>query len=336
MRHLIEASQLTPDVLDEVFERADFLREQSQTLAGRRAQLQGEQTNGINVLTYFAEESTRTRLSFERAAIDLGASVISVASAKFSSMAKGETLEDTIRVVGGCAGAEDDAYADIVVLRHSDDDSSQRAAAVSKAAIINAGAGKGEHPTQAALDAYTIQRHFGRLAGLNTVIGGDLLHGRTVNSLVRVLSQREDNSFTFVSSEDRRICPDLRDFLVDKNTSFVETDNMFDALTTADVVYWTRDQKERHMQANKGWFKRWRRRKQPEMVQDPRFVLGETALHALNPEAIIMHPLPKVSEIGPEVDDDPRAKYFPQAWNGVPVRKALIQMVAQELPINNR
>lgn len=329
MRHLIEASQLTPDVLDEVFDRADFLREQSRTLAGRRQQIHGEQTNGLNVLTYFAEESTRTRLSFERAAKDLGASVISVASAKFSSMAKGETLEDTIRVVGGCAGAEDDAYADIVVLRHSDDDSSQRAAAVSKAAIINAGAGKGEHPTQAALDAYTIHRHFGQLAGLNTVIGGDLLHGRTVNSLVRVLSQQEGNSFSFVSSEDRKICRDLRDFLLNEEIPFEETDDMFDALPTADVLYWTRDQKERHSQNESG-------EKQVEMVQDPRFVIGQAALHALNPRAIIMHPLPKVTEIEDVVDSDPRAKYFPQAWNGVPVRKALIQMVAQELPINNQ
>jgi aspartate carbamoyltransferase catalytic subunit len=253
------------------------------------------------VATLFYEPSTRTRLSHESAAQRLGMGVVSTENAaEFSSAIKGETIEDTVRVVCG--------YADAIVIRHKETGIVDRAAAASPVPIINAGDGTGEHPTQALLDVYTIWREMGTLEGLNIVMGGDLAHGRTVRSLAQAMSQYNGTSFTFVSTP--RLCmgEDIKALLKERGVSFTETADVHAATKQADVVYWTRLQKER--------------------LEDPTleagFVVDETVLAGMKEKSVIMHPLPRVDEISAAVDADPRAAYFRQSHNGVYVRMALL------------
>jgi aspartate carbamoyltransferase catalytic subunit len=255
--------------------------------------------------TLFYEPSTRTRLSFESAINKLGGRVISVENAKESSSAnKGETLEDTISTVAN--------YADCIVLRHFADDSAQRARNVSSVPIVNAGSGKVEHPTQAFLDAFTIYEKFGRLNNLNICISGDLFRGRTVYSLVYLLSKFGQNKFIFVSRENSKINTELRKYLATNNVKFVESGNLPQAVANADILYVTRIQRERcknlkeYNQAKKG------------------MRVDKNILDLLPVNAIIMHPLPRVDEISSEVDQDRRAWYFKQVGNGVFVRMALL------------
>ncbi len=299
IEHVLSARQANPDQLDRLFAHTDTMRDAlasrstKRELAGRHA--------GLMVATLFYEPSTRTRLSFESAAQRLGAGVISTENAReFSSAAKGETIEDTIRTI--------DKYAELIVMRHHETGAAEKAAAVSRVPIINAGDGKGEHPTQALLDMRTIKEERGRLNDLRVVIGGDLAHGRTARSLALLLSMYENNHISFVSTPDLQIGYDIRDHLDEVGTSFNETDDMFGALREADVVYWTRLQKER--------------------LHDPNlrseFTLGQAALQVMKDDAIIMHPLPRVGEIEHSIDDDPRAVYFDQVEHGLHVRMALI------------
>jgi aspartate carbamoyltransferase catalytic subunit len=231
-------------------------------------------------------------------------------AAEFSSAAKGETIEDSTRVVAG--------YSDVVVMRHRENGAAERAAAVSKVPIINAGDGTGEHPTQALLDLYTIQDRKRRLDNLHVVVGGDLKHGRTVRSLAQMLMLYPQNHFSFVSTPDLQMGADIKDFIADRGGSYEETDDMYKVLGGADVVYWTRMQKERHASGTD---------------EDLQFVIGQEALRLMRPDAILMHPLPRVGEIDPAVDEDPRATYFEQAENGLYVRMALLDMLASEAPL---
>jgi len=299
MRHILSAQQFTQDELAELFEHANNLRK---TLANSTARAKlAQRHNGRVVATLFYEPSTRTRLSFESAAQRLGASIISTENAKeFSSAIKGESIEDSTKVLGG--------YADIIVMRHHETGAADRAAAVSTVPVINAGDGKGEHPTQALLDLYTIKNEKGRLNDLHVVIGGDLAHGRTARSLAQMLSIYEGNRISFVSTPELRIGDDIKEHLRQKDVAFTETDDMFAPLHDADVVYWTRLQKER--------------------LADPSvessFQINQAALQVMPPDAVIMHPLPRVDEIEASVDADSRAAYFRQAQNGLFVRMALI------------
>lgn len=257
--------------------------------------------------TLFYEPSTRTRLSFETAAQKLGMGVVSTENAGgFSSAAKGETLEDTINVInqyGVCA----------VVIRHPETGAAKKAAAVSKVPIINAGDGKGEHPTQALLDAYTIKKEFGRLDNLHVVAGGDLKNGRTIRSLCRLLSLYPGNRITFVSVPGLGMQDDIKDLLKKSNTKFSETDKIDQSFQDADVVYWTRLQKERlDSSAN---------------FKDGGFIIDQSKINLLPSHAIVMHPLPRVDEISPEVDNDPRARYFQQSGNGLFIRMALLDQI---------
>ena len=259
---------------------------------------------GHVMATLFYEPSTRTRLSFESAAQRLGLGLISTENAReFSSAAKGETLEDSIRVIDG--------YADVIVLRHHETGAASRAAAVSRVPIINAGDGKGEHPTQALLDVYTVLKELSRLDNLTIVAGGDLAHGRTVRSFVQLMSLYAGNKFCFVSTPELKIGDDIKSFLKQKRIEFRETDNLLDGCQEADVIYWTRLQKERL--ENK--------------TLASNFVIDKAVMKTLPKRAIIMHPLPRVGEIAAAVDRDPRAAYFRQAENGLYMRMVLIDQI---------
>lgn len=307
MHHVLSSEQFDPESLGVIFAQADEFREILDEVAVERYRDLAARHVGARMLNLFYEPSTRTRLSFGSAADALGVRVQTTENAKeFSSAAKGETLEDTIRVLN-------EYLPDIIVLRHDETGAAGRAAAVSHAAIINAGDGKGEHPTQSLLDAYTIHRNHGRLDNLNIVMGGDLKQGRTARSLAKLLAKYPGNQMTFVSVPELQMGEDIQARLQETNTPFEQTTDMYDALRTADVVYWTRIQKERL--------------EKPEPLNGDAYVIDTAALEVMKPTATIMHPLPRVGEITNAVDSDPRAKYFEQAGNGLYIRMALIDQI---------
>ncbi len=301
MQHILSARQFDVEQVAQIFHETDALRNEYDTDRRSLASMH----IGRTVATLFYEPSTRTRLSFESAAQDIGMGVISTENAsEFSSAIKGESIEDTIRTVG--------AYADVIVLRHKENGLADRAAAASEVPVINAGDGTGEHPTQALLDLYTIQRDKGQTDNLRVVIGGDLKHGRTARSLTQMLSMYEGNHISFVSVPELQMGDDIKAHLDQSNTTYSETDDMYEVLADADVVYWTRLQKERLTN--------------PDI--ESRFIIDQAALQAMNQDAIILHPLPRVDEIEMSVDTDPRARYFTsQVPNGRHIRRALLSRV---------
>jgi aspartate carbamoyltransferase catalytic subunit len=299
LRHILKARQFNPDELSSIFSDAERMREASATREGRREL--ARRHVGTKIVSLFYEPSTRTRFSFESAALSLGMGVISTdKAAEFSSAKKGETLEDTIKTVGRLAHA--------VVLRHPEDDAADRAAAVEAVRVINGGSGKLEHPTQAVLDMHTIWKEKGRLDNLKVVMGGDLRYGRTVKSLAYLLSMYDGNHLSLVSTPDLQIGAAVTDHLDATHTSYTETDDMYSVIRDADVVYWTRLQTERL--------------EDKSVVSN--FVIDQAALQEMSPEAIIMQPFPRVGEIETSVDNDPRAKYFDQVENGLYVRMAML------------
>jgi aspartate carbamoyltransferase catalytic subunit len=304
-KHILNADQFTPELLDKLMAQAEVIRQKLKTDKGRRELLASQADKQFCSLFY--EPSTRTRTSFEAAALKLGMGVVSTENAaEFSSAAKGETIEDTIRVLNQYGFAA-------IAIRHPVTGTVAQAAAVSDAPILNAGDGKGEHPSQSLLDVYTIYRHFGRLDNLHVVMGGDLRNGRTVRSLAKLLAKYPGNRLTFVSVPQLQMAEDIKDILHKSQVPFLETDNLATAFKDADVVYWTRLQKER-LDAG-------------EKFDSSAFVITAYSLKVLPKQAIIMHPLPRVDEIATEVDADSRAKYFEQAGNGLYTRMALLEYV---------
>jgi aspartate carbamoyltransferase catalytic subunit len=253
----------------------------------------------------FYEPSTRTRLSFDAAMLRLGGQTMGTDNAReFSSAAKGETLEDTIRIVSG--------YADVIVLRHYEEGAAKRASTVSSVPIINAGDGPGQHPTQALLDLYTIRDELDRIDGVRVAMVGDLANGRTVRSLAYLLSKFKDIKLWFVAPPQVAMRDDLKAHLDEHNVTWVETEDLESVLPQVDVVYQTRIQKERFAD--------------PEVYNALKGIyrIDKAAMALMRKYAILMHPLPRVDEIAPEVDDDPRSAYFRQARNGLHIRMALL------------
>ncbi len=250
-------------------------------------------------------------MSFGAAAKHLGLDVVNTENARdFSSAIKGETLEDTVRVLG-------EYHPDLIVLRHFETGAAERAAHVSAVPIVNAGDGRGQHPTQALLDLYTIQQAHGRLDGLTVVIGGDLANGRTVRSLAYLLAKYERVRLIFVAPSVLAIGDDMKAYLTRKHVSFSEELNLDRALQRADVVYWTRIQQERLA---------------PDVRYEDvvhQYTIGTPQLRQMKSSAILMHPLPRVNEISTEVDLDPRALYFHQAGNGMFLRMALMSAILE-------
>lgn len=307
-QHYISIDQIkSKDQVKLLFERADHMK---QVVENHKVY---EPLRGKDVAVLFYQPSTRTFTSFVAAAQRLGAYVVDIHGMDtYSSVSKGETLEDTIKSIHQTTAA------DAIVLRHPDNNSSQVAASVSQVPIINAGSGKLEHPTQALLDLYTIYEHVGRTDNLHVVMVGDLLYGRTVKSLAKILGLMNGGSkITFVSPDELKMPADEIKSLKGK-LDVAETDNLKEALKDADVVYMTRVQKE--------WFEKAGKVDEYERLKD-RFVLTRHMVEQMKKDAIVMHPLPRVGEILHEVDDDPRAKYFEQMRSGLYTRMALLELV---------
>lgn len=297
MRHIIESQQFDRKTIEEIFHSADSLEKSgSQAMKGKI------------MATLFYEPSTRTRLSFESAMLRMGGGVIGTENAKeFSSAAKGETLEDTIRIVS--------RYADVIVLRHFEKGAAERASKISVVPIMNAGDGTGQHPTQALLDLYTIQKEIGKIDGVSVAFMGDLKNGRTVRSLAYLLGKYDRVNMVFVSPPALRIGDDIKEYLRDKNVMYEEVEAMGVKISEVDVVYQTRIQKERF--ENGEAYAKYK----------GAYVLTAEDANKMKTGAIIMHPLPRVDEIAPEVDASPHAAYFKQAAYGVLVRMALLKYV---------
>lgn len=257
------------------------------------------------IATLFYEPSTRTRLSFETAMLNLGGNVIGFPSANVSSVNKGETVEDTIRVIS--------CYADIAAMRHPKEGEPLLASMYSKIPVINAGDGGHNHPTQTLIDMMTIRARKGRLNNLKIGFCGDLKFGRTVHSLVKNMSRYTGNEFYFISPEELKV-PDyiINDVLKEKNITFYESKSLEEYLPELDVLYMTRVQKERFF--NEDEYIR---------LKDS-YILTEEKLQLAKEDMPVLHPLPRVNEIAKDVDNDKRAAYFEQVQNGVYVRMALI------------
>ncbi|MFI5270478.1 MAG: aspartate carbamoyltransferase [Candidatus Saccharimonadales bacterium] len=302
--HILSASQFKPEDLTKLFEKADAFRTMMSSKSGRATL--ADKHKGYQFCSLFFEPSTRTRTSFEAAALKIGMGVVSTENAsEFSSATKGETIEDTIKVLN-----EYDFAA--IVIRHPETGAIGRAAAVSKVPIINGGDGKAEHPTQSLLDMYTIHRKFKHLDNLHVVIGGDLRYNRTARSLAKMLSIYPNNKITFVSLKSLQMGDDVKEILRNSNTEYSEEDNM-SALKTADVVYWNRLQRERIDDGDKD--------------QAIGLIIDSDAVQTMPENSILMHALPRIDEISVEVDSDPRAYYFEQAGNGLYLRMALLDEV---------
>jgi carbamoyl-phosphate synthase/aspartate carbamoyltransferase/dihydroorotase/carbamoyl-phosphate synthase/aspartate carbamoyltransferase len=298
---ILSVNQFTPASLDYVFDVAAEMRDMVARQGG------ADLLRGRVLTCLFYEPSTRTSSSFIAAMERLGGSVIPITQGvQFSSVSKGETLHDTIRTL--------EQYSDVIVLRHPDTGAAQIAATAASIPVINAGDGTGEHPTQALLDLFTIRQERGTLDGLHVAMVGDLRYGRTVHSLTQLLLHY-DVQLSFVSPEILRLPLDYMNQVRGVGTTVRETYDIADVIETADVLYVTRVQKERFTDLA-----------QYEGVKDLYRVTPELMEHA-KPDAVIMHPLPRVGEIDVRVDADPRAAYFRQVKNGMYVRMALLAAV---------
>lgn len=297
LRHLTSTKQLSRADTDIILEMAQQME---------KVLVEGgdDRLHGKILASLFYEPSTRTRLSFEAAMQRLGGQVITADGIQFSSLYKGETVEDTIIVAG--------QYADIICMRHPEEGSADRAAAVSPVPFINAGDGPGQHPTQALLDLFTIKKECGRVEGLHVAMVGDLKFGRTVHSLGFLLGLYAGIRFTFVAPMQLPMPAKVTAFLKEKKILYVEATDLREALD-ADVIYMTRVQKERFADLH-----------EYERLKDA-YVLR--ANHLRGKKARVLHPLPRVGEIATDIDPLPNASYFRQAKNGIPVRMALLALL---------
>lgn len=295
MQHLIETQQFDRASLKKLFDLAT-------SLEGKR----DESFKGQIMASLFYEPSTRTRLSFESAMYRLGGDVITMEDGDSSSQAKGETLEDSIKVVS--------QYADIIVMRHGEVGSAARAATVSSVPVINAGDGNmGQHPTQALLDLYTIQRELGREDDIHVAVVGNLKYYRSPRSLAYLLSKYDNMRVTFISSPELRMEDDIKEHLQESGIAFSETEDMLEGIKDADVVYQTRIAKE------------WIKNDTEYEKQKGRYIITRAVADAMKDKAIIIHPLPRVGEIEAEVDASPHAVYFKQVGYGLIVRMAILK-----------
>mgnify|MGYP001851687851 FL=1 len=297
MRHLIDPLDFTMEETVRLMDLADRIRLDPaayQDVAARK-----------KLATLFYEPSTRTRLSFEAAMLNLGGRVLGFPDAGVSSATKGETVADTIRVVS--------CLADIAAMRHPKEGAPLRAARYSRIPVINAGDGGHSHPTQTLLDMLTIRHRKGRLDHLTIGFCGDLKFGRTVHSLIKSLVRCEGMKFVLISPEELRV-PDyiIHEILEPRGIEFVETRSLEQAMPDLDILYMTRVQRERFF--NEEDYVRLKNS----------YVLTEAKMSLARPDMAVLHPLPRVNEITLDVDDDPRAAYFEQVQNGVYMRMALI------------
>ena len=297
MKHLIDPMDLSKQETDEIISLA-------QDIIAHRERYQGSMSHR-KLATLFYEPSTRTRLSFTSAMMELGGNVLGFSDAKNSSVSKGETVQDTVRVVG--------CFADVIAMRHYIEGAQLYATEVSKVPIINAGDGSHSHPTQTLTDLLTIQRELGHIDGITIGFCGDLRFGRTVHSLIKALSRYKDIKVILIAPQELKL-PDYIKHDVCERTGipYHEVETMEEVMPELDVLYMTRVQKERFLDEDEF-----------DRVKDS-FVLDAARMSLAKEKMAVLHPLPRVNEILTEVDDDPRAAYFRQVENGKFVREALI------------
>ena len=296
MRHLMNPLDFTVEELDQLFVLAGDIEKNREKYA--------HACDGKKLATCFYEPSTRTRLSFESAMLNLGGSVIGFSDAGSSSASKGESVSDTIRVIS--------CFADICAMRHPKEGAPMVAASHSSIPVINAGDGGHQHPTQTLTDLMTIRSLKGRLSDFTIGLCGDLKFGRTVHSLINALVRYPGIRFLFISPEELRIPDYITDMLKEKNIPYEEKIRLEDVMGELDLLYMTRVQKERFFN-------------EEDYVRLKDFyILDQAKMKLAKPDMIVLHPLPRVNEISVEVDDDPRAAYFMQVQYGVYVRMALI------------
>lgn len=296
MRHLMNPLDFSVDELEKLFDLANKIEADPAKYA--------HSCEGKKLATCFYEPSTRTRLSFEAAMLNLGGKVLGFSDAASSSAAKGESVSDTIRIIS--------CYADICAMRHPKEGAPMVAASRSGIPVINAGDGGHQHPTQTLTDLLTIRSLKGKLGGFTIGLCGDLKFGRTVHSLINALIRYQDIRFIFISPEELKVPDYITDMLTEKGIPYKEVIRLEDCMPQLDLLYMTRVQKERFFN-------------EEDYVRLKDFyILNKEKLSAAKEDMLILHPLPRVNEISVEVDDDPRAVYFKQAQYGVYVRMALI------------
>lgn len=297
MRHLIDPLDFSVEEIDALLDLAGEIE--------RNREKYSHLCDGRTLATLFYEPSTRTRLSFEAAMLNLGGRVLGFASADSSSAAKGESISDTIRVVS--------CYADICAIRHPKEGAPKVASQFSGIPVINAGDGGHQHPTQTLTDLLTIRSLKGRLGDLTIGLCGDLKFGRTVHSLIKSLSRYQGIRFALISPDELRLPDYIRKEVLDREgIPYEEVSNLEDVMGKLDILYMTRVQRERFF--NEEDYVR---------LKDC-YILTSKKMAAAKPDMAVLHPLPRVNEIATEVDSDPRAAYFKQAQYGVYVRMALI------------
>ena len=297
MRHLMSPLDLSVEETDKLLNLANDIEKNPEKYAHACA--------GKKLATCFYEPSTRTRLSFEAAMLNLGGSVLGFSSADSSSAAKGESVSDTIRVIS--------SYADICAMRHPKEGAPLVASEKSTIPVINAGDGGHQHPTQTLTDLLTIHSLKGHLDNLTIGLCGDLKFGRTVHSLIHALIRYPNVKFVLISPEELRVPSYIReDVLAQNNVPFKEVVRLEEALPELDILYMTRVQKERFFN------------EEDYIRMKDLYILDKTKMELAPEDMLVLHPLPRVNEISTEVDDDPRAVYFKQAQYGVYVRMALI------------
>lgn len=296
-KHLIDPTDLTKEELEEILDLG-------QDIISNREKY-SDKCKGKKLATLFYEPSTRTRLSFTAAMMELGGNVLGFSDAKNSSVSKGETCADTTKVIN--------CFADIIAMRHFEEGAATVAAMNSKVPVINAGDGSHSHPTQTLTDLLTIKRELGRIDNITIGFCGDLKFGRTVHSLIKALSRYKGIKVVLIAPEQLRLPDYMKQEVCDMNgVPYVEVDSMDPVIGDLDVLYMTRVQKERFLDED-----------EYDRVKDF-FVLDAEKLKKAKPDMCILHPLPRVNEISTDVDSDPRAAYFRQVENGKFVRMALI------------
>ena len=302
LRNLINITDLSKEEINDLIEVANDIIDNKEKYSHK--------CDGKILATLFFEPSTRTRLSFESAMLRLGGKVLGFSDSSSSSTTKGETLSDTVCVVSG--------YSDIIAMRHPKEGAPNVAITHSRVPIINAGDGGHNHPTQTLTDLLTISREKNRLDNLTIGLCGDLKFGRTIHSLIAAMARYENVKFILISPDELKL-PDyiINEVLEKNNIEYIETNNIEEYMDELDVLYMTRVQKERFF--NEADYLR---------LKDY-YILDKNKLAKAKKDMCILHPLPRVNEISIDVDDDKRAKYFEQAFNGVYIRMALILMLLE-------
>lgn len=297
MRHLMSPMDFTVAELDKLMDLANDIE--------RNPDKYSEKCKGKKLATCFYEPSTRTRLSFEAAMLNLGGQVLGFASADSSSAAKGESVSDTIRVIS--------CYADICAMRHPKEGAPLVASKMSKIPVINAGDGGHEHPTQTLTDLLTIRSLNGQIGNMTIGLCGDLKFGRTVHSLINALVRYDNIKFVLISPGELRIPGYIREDVIKKNNiEYHEVERLEDAIPDLDILYMTRVQEERFFN------------EEEYLRMKGFYILDADKMKLAKEDMLVLHPLPRVNEISVEVDDDKRAAYFKQAQYGVYIRMALI------------